>query len=98
MHQKTFHHAMTSECRDPGHEGSDPQLPGPQRGGVRLRAARPPQRPPLTRLLARIRPPAAVGQEVRRGHQVLQERPQVGQGQHTDSQGSLTPADPDAGP
>ena len=90
--------SIPSERRDPGHEGSDPQLPGPQGGGVRLCAARPPQRPPLARLLARVRPPAALGQEIRRGHQVLQERPQVGQGQHTDSQGSLTPADPDAGP
>lgn len=48
--------------------------------------------------LARLRPPAALGQEVRRGHQVLPQRSEVGQGQPADSAGLVPPADPDEGP
>jgi hypothetical protein len=87
----------SSPRRDPGDEGPHPQLPGAQGRGLRLRPPRSPKRPPLARLLARLRPPPEVGQAVRGGHQVLQERPQVGQGQHSDPQGPLASADSDEG-
>jgi len=48
--------------------------------------------------LARVRPPAALRQEVRRGHQVLPQRSEVGQGQPADPPRPVAAADPDAGP
>lgn len=48
--------------------------------------------------LARLRPAAALRQEVRRGYQVLPQRPQVGQGQPADPTRSVTASDPDARP
>jgi len=45
--------------------------------------------------LARLRLTAALGQEVRRGHQVLPQRSEVGQGQPADPQRPVPAADPD---
>ncbi len=84
--------------RDTGHEGTHPELPGPQGGGLRPRATRPHQRPSLSRVLARVRPAPALRQEVLRGHQVLSQRAQMGQGQSTDPAGSLPAPDPNARP
>ena len=82
--------------RNVGDERSDAELSWAQRGSLRLCAARPPQRSQVSCVLACLRPFTTLRQKVRRSHQMLSKRFEMGAGKYTNSERPFIVASADA--